>query len=287
MTGKSLKARLARDEIIIAPGVYDMISARLADRMGFEALYMTGYGVAASHMGLPDAGLMSYGDVLARVTALAGGTKTPILCDGDTGYGGLLNIRHTVRGFEAAGAAGIQIEDQEAPKKCGHTTGRRVVPLADAVRRIEVAVDARSSADFLVIARTDARTGLGVDEALRRGEAFRRAGADLVFVEAPESEDEFVRIGKALGAPLMANMVEGGRSPVLPAATLARHGVRVAIYPATAFLAATAAMAAMYGQIKANGTSMPAPVPLTSMTDMHKLMGFEEVWAFERKWAEV
>ena len=287
MTGKSLKARLAQDRIMIAPGVFDMISARLADRMGFEALYMTGYGVAAPHMGLPDAGLMSYGDVLSRVTALAGGTRTPIICDGDTGYGGLLNIRYTMRGFEAAGAAGIQIEDQEAPKKCGHTPGRRVVPLADAGRRIEVAVDARASADFLIVARTDARTVLGLDEALRRGEAFRRAGADIVFIEAPESEDEFVHIGKALGAPLMANMVEGGRSPVLPAATLARHGVRLAIYPATALLAATAAMAAMYGQIKTAGTSLPAPVPLAAMADMHKLMGFEDVWAFERKWAEV
>lgn len=286
MTERSLKARLAQGGIVVAPGVYDMISARLADRMGFEALYMTGYGVAASHLGLPDAGLMSYGDVLARVTALAGGARTPIVCDGDTGYGGLLNIRHTVRGFEAAGAAGIQIEDQEAPKKCGHTTGRRVVALADAVRRIEVAVDARTSADFLIVARTDARTGLGVDEALRRGEAFRRAGADVVFIEAPESEGEFARIGQALGPPLLANMVEGGRSPVLAAETLARYGVRLAIYPASAFLAATAAMNAVYGQIKATGTSLPSPVPLAAMADMHKLMGFDDVWAFERKWAE-
>lgn len=170
----SLKKRLQDRRIVTAPVVYDMVSLRIADTMGFEVLYMTGFGVAAAHLGLPDAGLASFADVESRVRLMAGG-KTPLIADGDTGFGGLLNIRHTVRGFEKAGAAGIQIEDQEFPKKCGHTPGRRVIPMADMVKKIEVAVEARESSDFLIIARTDARSSLGLDEAMRRAGIIGRA----------------------------------------------------------------------------------------------------------------
>ena len=215
-----------------------MISARVADRAGFDALYMTGYGIAASHMGLPDAGLVSYSEMVGRAARICAGVRTPLIADADTGFGGLLNVRHTVRGYEAAGVAAIQIEDQEFPKKCGHAPGRRVVPLDDMVRKVEVAVDARDSDDFLVIARTDSRSSLGLDEAIRRGQAFAKAGADVVFIEAPESEAEFERIGREIDAPLLANMVEGGFSPVVPAETLARLGFAIAIYPGTGFLAA-------------------------------------------------
>ncbi|MBM3568170.1 MAG: isocitrate lyase/PEP mutase family protein [Alphaproteobacteria bacterium] len=286
MSKPSLKARLADKRLIAAPGIYDMISARIADGMGFEALYMTGYGTVASHLGLPDAGLASYTDMVSRVTQFCQGTRTPVICDGDTGYGGLLNIRHTVRGYEAAGAAGIQIEDQEAPKKCGHTPMKRVVPLAEAVRRIEVAADARASAEFLVVARTDARAMLGLDEALRRGEAFRKAGADIVFVEAPESEAEFAAIGRAFDCPLLANMVEGGKSPMLTPARLQELGFRMAIYPGSGFTAAAAALQAVYRRIRDTGSSLGAGVPLYPFPEMNKLMGFEDVWAFERRWAE-
>src|SRR3712207_4552028 len=175
--GKGLRERLLQNGLIVAPGVYDMISLRIADRMGFDALYMTGYGTVASYLGLPDAGLATYTDMIARVTAMARMAATPLIADGDTGYGGLLNVQHTVRGYEAAGAAAIQLEDQEFPKKCGHTPGRRVIPLEDMVAKIKVAVEARSSEDFLIVARTDARTSLGLDEALRRGAAYRGGGA--------------------------------------------------------------------------------------------------------------
>src|SRR5690606_20933234 len=183
---QSLAQRLKQPGLVSAPGVFDMISAKIADSMGFDALYMTGFGTVASYLGLPDAGLATYTDMVSRVRQIAEGTKTPLIADGDTGYGGLLNVDFTVRGYEAAGAAAIQIEDQEYPKKCGHTPGRRVIPIEDAVRKIKVAVEARSSNDFLIIARTDARTSLGLDEALRRGEAFAKAGADLIFIESPE-----------------------------------------------------------------------------------------------------
>ncbi|MEA3084819.1 MAG: hypothetical protein QOC89_2516, partial [Paraburkholderia sp.] len=205
---QTLKARFARREIVTAPGIFDMISAKMADSMGFECLYMTGFGTVASYLGLPDAGLATYTDMVNRVAAFCGGTNTPMICDGDTGYGGLLNVAHTVRGYEQAGAAGIQLEDQEFPKKCGHTPGRRVIPVEDMVRKIKVAVESRSDRDFQVVARTDARTSLGLDEALRRGEAYAKAGADVLFIESPESIEELETIGRTFDVPLLVNVVE-------------------------------------------------------------------------------
>ena len=210
-----LRARLHAKELLVAPGVFDGISARIADQMGFEALYMTGYGTVASHLGLPDAGIATYSDMVGRVEVIAGGTMTPLIADGDTGYGGLLNVQYTVRGYEAAGAVAIQLEDQEFPKKCGHMLGRRVVPIEDMVDKVKVAVASRESSDFLIIARTDARTTLGLDEALRRADAYAKAGADILFVESPESIEEMRTIGRSFDRPLIANMVEGGRTPVL------------------------------------------------------------------------
>jgi 2,3-dimethylmalate lyase len=283
---KSLSARLKEPGLVSAPGVFDMISARIADGMGFDALYMTGYGVVASHLGLPDAGLATYTDMEGRVRQIAGATSTPLIADGDTGYGGLLNVDHTVRGYEAAGAQAIQIEDQEFPKRCGHTPGRRVVPLGDAVRRIKVAAQARSSRDFLIVARTDARTAEGLDEALRRGEAFAQAGADILFIESPESVAEMERIGRAFDLPLVANMVEGGRTPLLGRQELEAIGFRLAIFPASGFLAAAAALRSVYDEILANGSSRDWRGDLYPFGDFTRLMGFERVWAFEREHRE-
>jgi 2-methylisocitrate lyase-like PEP mutase family enzyme len=281
-----LSARLKEPGLISAPGVFDMISARIADSMGFDALYMTGFGVVASHLGLPDAGLASYTEMVARVQQIAGGTKTAVIADGDTGYGGLLNVDFTVRGYEAAGAQAIQIEDQEFPKKCGHTPGRRVVPLADAVNRIKVATEARSSRDFLVIARTDARTSLGLDEALRRGEAFLKAGADILFIESPESEEEMAKIGRTFDVPLLANMVEGGRTPVLSRNELERLGFKIAIFPTSGFLAAGAAMRSVYQEIRTAGSSKSWKGEMYAFDEFCRLMGFERIWQFEREHAE-
>jgi len=276
---------LASGEFVIAPGVFDMISAKLADRLEFPAIYMTGYGVVASHLGLPDAGIASYSDMVNRVERICALTTTPLIADGDTGYGGLLNVRHTVRGYESAGAAGIQLEDQEIPKKCGHTPGRRVIPTADMVRKIEVAVEARHSDDFLIVARTDARSSLGLKEALHRAEEFQKAGADVLFIEAPESETELEQIGKSFDVPLLVNMVEGGKTPLLDAERLRALGFQIAIFPATGFLAAAAALDSAYRQLH-TGSTERLQVPLFKFEDMNRLMGFEEIWEFERQHAD-
>jgi 2-methylisocitrate lyase-like PEP mutase family enzyme len=283
---KTLAARLKEPGLISAPGIFDMISAKIADGMGFDVLYMTGYGVVASHLGLPDAGLASYTEMVGRVRQIAQGISTPLIADGDTGYGGLLNVDFTVRGYESAGAHGIQIEDQEYPKKCGHTPGRRVVPVEDAARRIQVASEARSSKDFLIVARTDARTTLGLDEALRRGEAFLKAGADILFIESPESEAEMERIGSAFDVPLVANMVEGGRTPILSRAELETLGFKLAIFPVSGILAMGAALQSVYSEILKSGSTQSWNGPMYPFNDFSRLMGFERVWEFERRHAE-
>ena len=282
----SLKERLSEGGLVVAPGVYDMISLRIADRMGFNALYMTGYGTVASSLGLPDAGLATYTDMVARVTAMAGMAATPLIADGDTGYGGLLNVRHTVRGYQAAGAAAIQLEDQEFPKKCGHTPGRRVIPTDDMVKKLRVAVEARTRDDFLIIARTDARTSLGLDEALRRGEAYAKAGADLLFIESPETEDELAQIGRSFDTPLVINMVEKGRTPLMSRERLEELGFSLAIFPSAGFLAAGAALERVYQTLRDTGSSQAVADTLYEFDRFSRLMGFEDVWEFDRRHAE-
>ena len=277
-----LRQRLAQKELLVAPGVFDGVSARIADQMGFEALYMTGYGTVASHLGLPDAGIATFTDMVSRVAVLARGTKTPLIADGDTGYGGLLNVQYTVRGYETAGAVAIQLEDQEFPKKCGHMLGRRVVPVEDMVDKVKVAVASRDSRDFLIIARTDARTTLGLDEALRRAEAYAKAGADILFVESPESIEEMRKIGRTFDRPLMANMVEGGRTPIADKKTLEEIGYSIAIYPAFGFLAAGDALRNAYRHLKQNGSSVGANVPLYKFSEFSELMGFGAVSEFDK-----
>ena len=277
-----LRTRLRAKELLVAPGVFDGISARIADQMGFEALYMTGYGTVASHLGLPDAGIATYSDMVGRVAVIASGTQTPLIADGDTGYGGLLNVQYTVRGYEAAGAVAIQLEDQEFPKKCGHMLGRRVVPIEDMVDKVNVAVASRDSSDFLIIARTDARTTLGLDEALRRAEAYAKAGADILFVESPESIEEMRTIGRSFDRPLVANMVEGGRTPVLDRKTLEEIGYSIAIYPAFGFLAAGDALRGAYRHLRENGSSVGANVPLYKFSEFSEMMGFGAVSEFDK-----
>ncbi|MEQ1889486.1 MAG: isocitrate lyase/PEP mutase family protein [Alphaproteobacteria bacterium] len=279
----SLRQMLNEKRFIIAPGVFDGFSAMLADRAGFDAVYMTGYGVSASRYGLPDAGLTTLTDMLGALQIIRPLTNKPIIADADTGYGGLLNVRHTVRRYEAAGASAIQIEDQEIPKKCGHTLGRRVIPMADMVAKVQVAVEARLSPETLIIARTDARTGHGLDEAIARAQAYARAGADILFVESPESEAELARIGREIDAPLVANMVpKGARTPEIPAARLQELGFDMAIYPGVGFGAALGAMEKAYAYLRQNGVS-DGNGP-TSLTSTHTLTGFPEVWELEKDW---
>jgi 2-methylisocitrate lyase-like PEP mutase family enzyme len=280
----TLREILRRPGILTLPGVYDGISARVANTLGFPALYMTGYGAVASALGVPDAGLASVTEMLDRVRCIAAAIDVPFIADGDTGYGGLLNVDRTVRAYAAAGAAGIQLEDQEVPKKCGHTEFRRVVPRDEAIRKIRVAVDARPDADFLIVARTDARYSEGLDEALRRAEGFLEAGADILFVESPESPEELRRIGETFhGAALLANMVEGGRTPYLSASELQSLGFKVALFPGTGFLTAARALHDGYAYLQRNGTSTGGPSQLP-FSEMNAMMGFPSVHRFEAKW---
>lgn len=286
MADPALKTALRNKEFILAPGIFDLISALIADRQDFKALYVTGYGTVASYLGLPDAGLATYRDMIERIAQMVRMTTKPIIADADTGYGGLLNVRHTVRGYEDAGVSAMQIEDQEFPKKCGHTPNRRVVPLEDMMRKIEVAADSRRSDDFLIIARTDSRTSLGIDEAIRRGKAYARAGADVVFIESPESEDEMRKVADEIDAPLFANMVNGGRTPLFSAEKLHEMGYSIAIHPAIGFLSAGAALQKAYADLAGNGETS-GDVELYSFEEFNKLLGFDDVWAFEKKFAQV
>ena len=283
---QTLRQIIDSGEFIVAPGVFEMISARVADKMGFKALYMTGYGATASFLGLPDAGIATYSEMVDCAGRIARGTSTPLIADADTGYGGLLNVHRTIQGYEAAGVQGIQIEDQVTPKKCGHTLGREVVPLAEMVQKIQVACDARSKEDTLIIARTDSRTDHGLDEALRRGEAFAKAGADVVFIESPESEEELQKVGATIDAPLLANMVPNGRTPVISSETLKEWGFNIAIYPSAGFSAVAETLRQAYTHLSVKGTTLGTKVQTyeDGNRSMHELMGFQDVWDFEKKW---
>jgi 2,3-dimethylmalate lyase len=226
-----LKENLTRGPIVMAPGAYDAITARLVQKAGFPAAYMTGSGVSMSLLGIPDLGIVSYAEVLDRVEQIAGSVDLPLIVDGDTGYGGVLAVNRTVKGFESRGASAVQIEDQLDPKRCGHEFGRRLVSAQEMVDKIKAALDARDDPNFLIIARTDARTVEGIDSAIDRGHQYQEAGADVIFVESPESPEELQRVASSFSVPTLVNMVEGGRTPLFPAQALEKLGFRLAIYP--------------------------------------------------------
>ena len=281
---KTLVKQLESGDFITAPGVFDMISTLIATRMNFPALYVTGYGISASYMGLPDAGLMTFTDMETQIRKIVAATDKPVIADADTGYGGLLNVRHTVKAYENLGVSAIQIEDQEYPKKCGHTPGRRVIPTSDMVTKIKVAVDTRTKDDFLSIARTDSRTGLGIEEAISRAVAFEEAGADIIFVEAPETESEMKMVNAAIKKPTLANMVSGGKTPIFSSAALQDMGYSVAIHPALGFLAMGEALKTAYTKLDTTGNV--TGVALEDFGEFSRIMGFEDVWDFEKKWAD-
>ena len=242
MTKRSLKDALRAGEFVAAPGLHDMIAAVIANKVGFDFVYASGFWLTASGYGLPDAGIATYTQMIDRIATLTRLVEAGVIADADTGYGGLLNVHHTVRGYEEAGVVAIQIEDQEFPKKCGHTPFKRVVPTIDMVEKIKVACAARRSPEMLVIARTDARQPEGFEDALRRGEAYAEAGADIVFLEALESEAEMREACRRIRKPMMANMADGGKTPIRSKTELADLGYALAIYPSITGLAASAAI---------------------------------------------
>ena len=277
----ALKDLIANGSFISAPGVFDPLSARVAEQSGANALYMTGYGVSASLLGKPDAGLVSYREMVDRVRAICEVTTVPLIADGDTGFGGLANVRQAVRGYENAGASAIQIEDQEYPKRCGHTRNRKVISTEDMVRKIELACETRQSNAFLIVARTDARTEHGLDEALSRAEAYRSAGADVLFVESPESLDEMRMINEQLsGTPTLANMVGGGKTPMLQDAEFRALGYDIAIHPVYLLGAAVTAMREALSTLQATGQEANSAATLD---ELNTLVDFESVWALDER----
>ena len=285
MQKRSLRAALDAGEFVAAPGIHDMITAVISNKVGFDFVYASGYWMTASAHGLPDAGIASYTQMLDRVATLCKTANAAVIADADTGYGGLLNVHHTVRGYEEAGVTAIQIEDQEFPKKCGHTPFKRVVPMIDMVEKVKVACEARRNKDTLIIARTDARQTEGYDGALKRGLAYGEAGADIVFLEALESEAEMRDACKRVDRPMMANMADGGKTPIRSRTELADIGYKLAIFPSATGLAAAAAAANALQVLKSEGTSNSPNLPLFSFAEFNSLIGFEEVWEFERRWA--
>jgi 2-methylisocitrate lyase-like PEP mutase family enzyme len=286
MSKASLRAALNAGQFLAVPGIHDMITALVANKVGFDFVYASGYWMTASAFGLPDAGIATYTQMLDRVSTLARIANASVIADADTGYGGLLNVHHTVRGYEEAGVVGIQIEDQEFPKKCGHTPFKRVVPLIDMVEKIKVACEARKNPlETLIIARTDARQTDGFEGALKRATAYADAGADIVFVEALESEEEMRIACARVDKPMMANMADGGKTPIRSKVELETIGYKLAIFPSMTGLAAAAAAENALRVLQKEGTSNSPNISLFNFSEFNSLIGFEEVWEFERRWA--
>lgn len=281
-----LATALADHEPLVVPGCYDALGARLVEQAGFDAVYMTGFGTTASLLGRPDVGLLGMTEMVDNARRIAAAVSLPVLADADTGYGNALNVIRTVAAFERAGVAGIHIEDQVMPKKCGHMEDKTVIDAAAMTAKIRAAVAARENDDFVLIARTDARAPHGLDEALRRGHAFADAGADVLFVEALQGEDEIVRVAAEFaGMPLLFNWAEGGKTPPLSHADIAELGFAVIIMPIGTLLAATAAMQSFLARLKQAGTPAPFAEELMGFGAFTDLIGLPEIVDLEARYA--
>jgi 2,3-dimethylmalate lyase len=280
-----LRALLDAPGPVIAPGAYDALSARLIEHAGFDVVYMTGFGSTASLLGRPDVGLLGGAEMIDNARRIAAAVEIPVLADADTGYGNAINVLHTVASYEQAGVAGIHLEDQVSPKKCGHLSGKAVIGVDEMVGKIEAAVAARRDPDLLLIARTDAAAVEGLDAALDRARRYAAAGADALFVEAPTSESDIVRVaGELRGlAPLIFNWAEGGRTPPLPLARIAELGFALVIFPIGTLLAATAGIQALLATLRADGTPAAALPGLPAFDDFTDLVGLPEVREWERR----
>jgi 2,3-dimethylmalate lyase len=280
----TLRELLARPEPVLAPGAYDGLSARMVERAGFPAVYMTGFGASASLLGRPDVGLLSFDEMAGHARRLVQAVGVPVIADADHGYGNPLNVMRTVREFEAAGVAALHIEDQVAPKRCGHMAGKEVIDASEMVEKVRAAVEARRSPELVIIARTDARALEGLDAALERARRYGDAGADMLFVEAPESEDEVAAVAAAFpDTPLLFNWVDGGRTPALGLERLRELGFRLVIFPLTALLAASRAVGEALVRLRADGT--PAALELPSFDAFTTMIGLPEIREIERRFA--
>lgn len=281
---KSLRRMLEGDEIVVAPGAHDCLSARIIEAVGFKAVYGTGYGASASFLGRPDVGLMTFTEMVVHMHNLAEATGLPVIADADTGYGNAINVMRTLREYELAGVAAIQLEDQVMPKKCGHMSGREIIPMEEMVGKIKAAVVARQDPDLVIIARTDARTVHGIEEAVRRGQAYARAGADVVFIESPESVEEMNLINSSIPVPTLANMVERGKTPLMPVRELQALGYKLAIFPVTSVLAQARTLFSVFRELFEKGsTNHLLDQHLYGFEDFNQLMGVDVVRDLEKR----
>ncbi len=281
MTETTLRARLAKPPIVVAPGVFDPLTALIAQRAGFEAVYVSGAAIAYTRLGRPDIGLVSMSEVVDTVGLIGDRVGVHLIVDADTGYGNALNVERTVRLLERAGASAIQLEDQDFPKRCGHLDDKVLIPAQEMVGKIRAATDTRTSRETLIIARTDAVAVEGFDRALARAALYREAGADVLFIEAPRAKDELARIARQMGGkvPLMANMVEGGKTPILPAAELQTLGFALVIFPGGIVRALAKAAEEFYGSLKANGTTDPFRSRMFDFAALNDVIGTPEMIA--------
>ena len=273
--------------IIMAPGAYDCITAKLIETAGFPAVYMTGAGTSVARLGYPDLALATMTEMLDNAGSIADAVDVPVIADADTGYGGVLNVRRTVRQYERSGVAALHIEDQDFPKRCGHLDDKRVIPVNDMVQKILAAVDARTDDDFTIIVRTDALAVTGWDDSMRRCEEYVKAGADVLFVEALRTPEEVERAGQALDVPLLYNYVETGKSPLLPAAELERLGFKIVIFPASALLSAVQAVRQLLAELKEKGTTAHLVENMTSLRDCFEAVGLSDMLADDARFAGV
>jgi len=280
--GKRLRELLARDEILIVPGAYDALIARMIEKVGFDAVYMTGGGTVNALTGLPDNGLITLTEMVMNARYMAQATSIPIISDADTGYGNAVNVMRTVREFEKAGVAGIHLEDQVAPKRCGHLEGKEVVTTEEMVGKIRAACAARNDPDFVIIARIDARAVLGFDEAMRRARAYREAGADVLFPEALESEEEFREFAKGMEDPLLANMTEFGKSPYLTAQQFEAMGYKIVIFPVSTLRVALRAVLDFLTNLKEKGTQKDLIDQMLTRKELYELIEYDMFYGYER-----
>ena len=289
MTETTLRARLVKPPIVIAPGIYDPLTALIAERAGFEALYVSGAAIAYTRLGRPDIGLVSMSEVVETVALIRDRVRAHLVVDADTGYGNALNVERAVRLLERAGANAIQLEDQDFPKRCGHLDDKTLIPAPEMAGKIKAAVNVRASSETLIIARTDAIAVEGFDGAVARAALYRDAGADMLFIEAPRQRDELARVVKqAAGkAPLMANMVEGGKTPILPARELQELGFSLVIFPGGIVRALAKTAEEFYGSLKTHGTTDPFRPRMFDFAALNDLIGTTELMALGKQYEAV
>ena len=281
---QKIRDALQQKGVLVMPGVYDCLSAKIASRAGFEVIFITGYSVSATFLGEPDFGLLTQTELLAASQRICSVTPLPVIVDADTGYGNAVNVIRTVRELIRGGAAGMFLEDQIWPKRCGHMKGKQVVALEEYLKKLRAAVDARGKDDFFIVARTDARQALGLEEAIRRGRAFKDAGADAVFIEAPNTKEEMREIGRSVPRPLVANMIERGVTPLMGPEELKELGFQLIVWPLGPLYASARALENVYSTLRRAGTTHAIMDRLISFEDFHDIIGLKEKYALDEKY---